>query len=248
MMRILQAQVCDCISVYSGLPHQKTKQETSDASTNQLNQAVWNRKVLKFGSEIHFSAHICLLIRLGDSPLLARSRKSHITVSLMGFAPVLRIRSRRDSEGFGWSRSRIPNNTRSRSRCQSLFFLSDSDSGNPIGSLLHHIPKLGIPIEMAQFPFKFLLKQIFVAVHHDFHCLLIATKLLTAKVHSLYVTGWEWEILERSESGVGNFEKVRVGFGRFTSDSANLVWAAHLEYTSLVLKNVRITGISIRTI
>ena len=122
MMHILQAQVCDCISVYSGLPHQKMKQETSDASKSQLNQAGWNGKVFKFGSEIHLSAHNYLLIRLGDSPLLARSRKSHITVSLMGFAPVLRIRSRKDWEGFGWSRSRIPNNTRSRSRCQSRIF------------------------------------------------------------------------------------------------------------------------------
>jgi len=35
-----------------------------------------------------------------------------------------------ESEVFGWSRSRIPNNTGSRSR----IFLSDSDSGCPIES------------------------------------------------------------------------------------------------------------------
>jgi len=39
MMRILQAQVRDCISAHPGLPHQKKKRETSDASKSQLNQA-----------------------------------------------------------------------------------------------------------------------------------------------------------------------------------------------------------------
>jgi len=39
--------------------------------------------------------------------------------------------SRKESEVFGWSRSRIPNNTGSRSR----IFLSDSDSGCPTGSV-----------------------------------------------------------------------------------------------------------------
>ena len=51
MMHILQAQACSCISVYPGSPHQITKRETSDASKSQLNQASWNRTVLKFGSE-----------------------------------------------------------------------------------------------------------------------------------------------------------------------------------------------------
>ena len=53
--------------------------------------------------------------------------------------------------GFGWSRSRIPNNTGSR------IFLSNSN--NPIGSFLHYTPKLGIPVEMVQFLLKLLLKQ-----------------------------------------------------------------------------------------
>jgi len=39
MMHILQAQVYGCISAHPGLPHQKTKQETSYASKSQLNQA-----------------------------------------------------------------------------------------------------------------------------------------------------------------------------------------------------------------
>jgi len=41
------------ISAYPGLPYQKTKQETNDASKSQLKQASWNRTVLKFGSENH---------------------------------------------------------------------------------------------------------------------------------------------------------------------------------------------------
>jgi len=51
MMRILQAQMCGCISAHPGLPHQKPKRETSDASKSQLNQASWNRAVLKFDLE-----------------------------------------------------------------------------------------------------------------------------------------------------------------------------------------------------
>ena len=34
---------------------------------------------------------------------------------------------------------------------------------------LHHTRKLGIPVEMVQFLLKLLLKQRFLAVHHDFH-------------------------------------------------------------------------------
>jgi len=34
---------------------------------------------------------------------------------------------------------------------------------------LHHTPKLGIPVEMAQFLLKLLLKQGFLAVYHNFH-------------------------------------------------------------------------------
>jgi len=46
---------------------------------------------------------------------------------------------------------------------------------------------------------KLLLQQIIFAVYHDFHWVLVATKLLTAKLHSLYVKELELEILERSE-------------------------------------------------
>ena len=51
MMHTLQAQVCGCISAHPGLPHQKTKRETNDASKSKLNQASWNKTVLKFVSE-----------------------------------------------------------------------------------------------------------------------------------------------------------------------------------------------------
>jgi len=34
---------------------------------------------------------------------------------------------------------------------------------------LHHTLKMGIPVEIVQFLLKLLLKQRFIAVHHDFH-------------------------------------------------------------------------------
>ena len=74
-----------------------------------------------------------------------------------------------------------------------------SDSGSPIGSLLHHTPKLGIPVESVQFLMKLLLKQRILAMYHDFHGVLVATKFLATKLHSLYVKKSESEILERSE-------------------------------------------------
>jgi len=61
MMHMMQAQVCGCISAHPGLTHQKTKRENSDASKSQLNQASWNRGVLKFGSENKLNVHILLL-------------------------------------------------------------------------------------------------------------------------------------------------------------------------------------------
>ena len=88
-----------------------------------------------------------------------------------------------ESEVFGWSGNQIPNNTRSWNRifCPTLEVRFDH--------FLHHIPKLGSPFEIVQFHLKLLLKEIFLAVHHDFHGLLIATKLLTVKFYSLYVSG-----------------------------------------------------------
>jgi len=44
-----------------------------------------------------------------------------------------------------------------------------------------------VAVEMAQFLLKLLLKQRVLAVHHDSHLLLVATKMLTAKLHSRYV-------------------------------------------------------------
>ena len=65
---------------------------------------------------------------------------------------------------------------------------------------------------MVQFLLNFLLKQRILAVYHDFHWLLVATKLLTAKLHSRYV--------KDSGGDVGEFGKVGVGY--FTFDSATL--------------------------
>ena len=77
--------------------------------------------------------------------------------------------------------------------------LSDSDSGSPIGSLLHHTRNLTILVESVQFLMKILLQQIIRAVYHVFHWVLVATKLLTAKLYSLDVKELELEISERSE-------------------------------------------------
>jgi len=64
-----------------------------------------------------------------------------------------------ESEDFG--RSRIPNKTGSRIFCPTPDVQLDH--------FLHHTPKLKIPVEFVEFLLKLLLKQIFLAVHHDFH-------------------------------------------------------------------------------
>jgi len=79
--------------------------------------------------------------------------------SIVVLLPGLRSRSRKESEVFG--RSRIPDNTGSR------IFSPTPDV--QLDHFLHHTPKLGIPVEMVQFRLKLLLKQRFLAVHHDFH-------------------------------------------------------------------------------
>ena len=60
--------------------------------------------------------------------------------------------------------------------------------------ILHHTRKLGISVEMVQFLMKLLLKHRILAVYHDFLQVLVATNLLTAKLHSLYAK--ESEVLE----------------------------------------------------
>ena len=76
-----------------------------------------------------------------------------------------RSRSRKVSKVFGWSWSRFPNNTGSRSR----IFCPTPTLEVQLDHFLHHTPKLGIPIEMVEFLLKLLLNQRFIAVHHDFH-------------------------------------------------------------------------------
>ena len=125
------------------------------------------------------------------------------------------LRSGKESEAVRWSR--IPNDTRGRSRifCPTL---TAEVQGSPIRSLLHHTPKLGIPVESVQFLMKLLLKQIILAVYHDFHWALVATKFLAAKLRSLCFNGKSW----KGRSWGGNFERVGVGVRHFTSDSATL--------------------------
>jgi len=67
-----------------------------------------------------------------------------------------------ESDVFGWSRSRIPNNTGNR-----IWNLCPTPT--PDVEFLHRIPALGILVQMVQFLLKLLLKQRFLAVHHDFH-------------------------------------------------------------------------------
>jgi len=92
-MHIFQAQVCGCISSHPGLSHQKTKWETSDASKSQLSQASWNRTALEFGSEIKLKIPKYLSIHICDYPLIARSGKSHVTISLIVHPAHLEYRS-----------------------------------------------------------------------------------------------------------------------------------------------------------
>jgi len=58
------------------------------------------------------------------------------------------------------------------------------------------------PVEMVQLFLKLWLKQIILVVYHDLYWVLVATKLLTAKLHSLNVKESESEILERLESDI----------------------------------------------
>jgi len=80
-----------------------------------------------------------------------------------------------------------------------------------------------VHVEMVQFLLKLLLKQRIVAMRHDFHWLLVATKLVTAKLHSCYVKDSEFKILERSE-----WEKV----GRSS-------WTFYFRLSNLETNNVK---------
>jgi len=63
------------------------------------------------------------------------------------------FRSRKESGVFGWSRSRISENTEVR-----VGFYCPTPEVQ-LNHFLHHTPKLGIPVEMVQFLLKLLLKQ-----------------------------------------------------------------------------------------
>ena len=93
-----------------------------------------------------------------------------------------------ESEVFVWSR--IPNNTRSRSR----IFLSDSDSGSPIGSFFTSC--WNGTISSISF-------ETFIETENSCYVprfpLSVATKLLTSKLHSRCVKESASENLERSD-------------------------------------------------
>ena len=81
------------------------------------------------------------------------------------------------------------------------FFLSVSDSGRPIELFFHRTPKLESLTHTHAcwndtISFGTFILQKVLAVHCDFHWLLVATKLLTAKLHSLHVKEADSEILE----------------------------------------------------
>jgi len=114
----------------------------------------------------------------------------------MHFLPQVASRvAESESEVFRWSRSWIPNYTRSRSRTKNIRLRLWKYKW-----IIFYITLLSW-----EFLLKLLLTQRILAVYHDFHWVLVATKFLTVKCHSLYVKesgileNSELEILERSE-------------------------------------------------
>ena len=120
------------------------------------------------------------------------------------------LRSGVESEAVRWSR--IPYDTRGRGR---IFC--------PTVQLDHfYITLLSWEFLLNRYNFLWnFCWNIILAVYHDFHWVLVATKLLAAKLHSLYVKESEWEIW-KVRSWSRNFERVGVGVRHFTSDSATL--------------------------
>ena len=178
-------------------------------TTNKRNKILL--KSLQKGSNFIFKDHILRLIVVLLLYCYLNSRLKLICGTIPGLllvccrqacgvgAGIGVVRSR---SFFGWSWSRIPNNTGSRSR----IFCPTPTPDVQLDHFLHHILKLRIPVEMVRFLLKLLLKEISC-------CASRFPLILTAKFHSLYVKESETEILERPES--------RVGYS--SSDSAALV-------------------------
>jgi len=144
---------------------------------------IMNEKCVRQWTQINYH---CPYWKNGS--VLLRSGCVRIRVRVLIWTKGLRSRSwsRKESEVFGWSRSRIPNKTWSWSR----IFLFDSDFGWPVGSFFTSHSQLRIPVEMVQFLLKVLLNQIFSC------CVPRFPLILTAKFYSLYVNESESEILE----------------------------------------------------
>jgi len=94
----------------------------------------------------------------------------------------LRSRCPKKSGVFGWSQSWILNKTRSRIFHPTL--------GVKLNHFLHRIPKLRILTRACwndTTTFETFNETKNASVHHNFHWLVFATKLLTTKLHSRYV-------------------------------------------------------------
>ena len=89
-------------------------------------------------------------------------------------------------------------------------YVKESESGN-FGKFGHFASDSSTHVEIVQFFLKFLWKLIILVVYHDFHWLLVATKLLTAKLYSCYAKESESRVGNFGMAGVRNFEKVGVG-------------------------------------
>ena len=82
----LQAMCSAVLAQTQGCRVKKTNGKLAPKS--RLNQTTWKRTVLKFGLENQFNAYNYLSILFAILPLIARSGKSHVTISSIGCAPL----------------------------------------------------------------------------------------------------------------------------------------------------------------
>ena len=99
--------------------------------------------------------------------------------------------------------------------------MSDSDSGSPIGSLLHDTPKLGIPVESVQFLMK-LVETENSCCAPRFPLSVSCYEILGRQTSFTLCYGVGGGNFEKVGVGGGNFGKVGVAVRHFTSDSTTL--------------------------
>ena len=142
-----------------------------------------------------------------------------------------------ESEVFGWSWSRIPNNTGSRSR---IFCPTPCAQ---LDHFLHHTPKLGKSCWNGTISFVTFVES---EIPCDVPRFSLISLILTVKFHSLYFKESGSENLERSESGVGirnlgnsesEFWNVGVGIGSriFYLRLRNLAWSIFIRSQIVVV-------------